>query len=311
MAVTDMAMTGNPILALTLGPVLFNWPTDRWVDFYARIADEAPVDRVCVGEVVCSKRLPFRDDVIADVFERLERGGKEVVWATPALPVTPRETRAIRDIVEAGYLVEANDMTTVQLLDGRPHVLGPFFNVYNEDSLAFHARLGATRICVPPELPFPAIAQLAASGPGLVEVFAFGRAPLALSARCYHARAHGLSKDGCLFVCERDPDGMEVLTTDGQPFLAVNGIQTLGHAVTALVRQTKALGECGVASLRLSPHDCDMIAVAEIFRDLAAARIDDDEAIAALGALALPGPLADGYVRGMAGATALDLGLTP
>ncbi len=27
----------RPRLALTLGPVLFNWPTDRWRDFYARI----------------------------------------------------------------------------------------------------------------------------------------------------------------------------------------------------------------------------------------------------------------------------------
>lgn len=299
-------MMARSAFALTLGPVLFNWPTDRWVDFYARIADEAPVDRVCVGEAVCSKRLPFRDGVIADVLERLTRGGKEVAWTAPALPVTPRESGAIRDLVEAGYPVEANDMTTVHLLEGRPHILGPFFNIYNEDALALHARLGATRICLPPELPFPVVAQLAAGAPGLVEVFGFGRAPLALSARCYHARVHGLSKDGCLFVCERDPDGMDVLTTDGRPFLAVNGIQTLGHAVTALVRQTKALADCGVASLRLSPHDCDMVRVAEVFRGLADARIDDDEAIAALEALPLPGPLADGYIRGLPGAATLD-----
>ncbi|HUI94161.1 MAG TPA: U32 family peptidase, partial [Xanthobacteraceae bacterium] len=44
-------MTQRARLALTLGPVLFNWPADRWRDFYVRIADEAPVDRVCVGEV--------------------------------------------------------------------------------------------------------------------------------------------------------------------------------------------------------------------------------------------------------------------
>ena len=43
-------------MRLTLGPVLFNWPTPMWTDFYARIADEAPVDRVVIGEVVCSKR---------------------------------------------------------------------------------------------------------------------------------------------------------------------------------------------------------------------------------------------------------------
>lgn len=38
---------------LTLGPVLFNWAPDNWRDFYFRIADEAPIDAVYVGEVVC------------------------------------------------------------------------------------------------------------------------------------------------------------------------------------------------------------------------------------------------------------------
>ena len=42
-------------MQLTLGPVLYNWQPERWRDFYFRIADEAPVDRVAVGEVVCSK----------------------------------------------------------------------------------------------------------------------------------------------------------------------------------------------------------------------------------------------------------------
>ena len=59
-------------MKLTLGPVLFNWPTPMWVDFYARIADEAPVDRVVIGEVVCSKRSPFRTNAVVDVIERLE-----------------------------------------------------------------------------------------------------------------------------------------------------------------------------------------------------------------------------------------------
>ena len=62
-------------MKLTLGPVLFNWSTSAWSDFYARIADEAPIDRVIVGEAVCSKRSPFRIDASADVIERLSRGG--------------------------------------------------------------------------------------------------------------------------------------------------------------------------------------------------------------------------------------------
>ena len=54
-----------PATTLTLGPLLFNWSPERWRGFYARIADEAPVERVCLGEVVCSKRLPFIVDEFA------------------------------------------------------------------------------------------------------------------------------------------------------------------------------------------------------------------------------------------------------
>jgi O2-independent ubiquinone biosynthesis protein UbiV len=292
-------------LSLTLGPVLFNWPIARWIDFYNRIADEAPIDRVCLGEVVCSKRQPFRDEVILITVDRLERGGKEVVYSTLALPTIKRETRDIRDMIEAGYLIEANDIATVQMLNGRPHVIGPFVNIYNEAALAVHLALGATRVCLPPELPLDSI-RIMATGNDSVEVFAFGRPPLALSARCYHARSHGVSKDACQFVCERDADGMDVTTMDGAPFLAVNGIQTLGSVVVAATHQVSELREAGVVSLRLSPQSCDMVRVATIFRDLADGHMTQPEATEALGVLALPGPLSDGFLRGVPGTRHFD-----
>jgi O2-independent ubiquinone biosynthesis protein UbiV len=296
-------MTTAPRMSLTLGPVLYNWPIARWIDFYSRIADEAPVDRVCIGETVCSKRKPFVDEVILGTVDRLERGGKEIVYSTLALPTTKREVRDIGDMIQAGYLVEANDITTVHLLNGRPHVVGPFLNIYNEVALTVHLKLGATRVCLPPELPLSSIHTMAA-GNNAVEVFAFGRPPLALSARCYHARSHGMPKDACQFVCERDSDGMDVSTIDGVPFLAVNGIQTLGYVVTAAVREIGALREAGVVSLRLSPQTCDMVRVATIFRGLADGHTTEKEATEALGALALPGPMSDGFLRGLPGCTA-------
>ncbi len=63
-----------PSLKLTLGPLFFHWPADRLATFYNRVADEAPVDRVHVGEVVCGKRMPFSDPAWPDIIERLERG---------------------------------------------------------------------------------------------------------------------------------------------------------------------------------------------------------------------------------------------
>jgi hypothetical protein len=60
---------------LTLGSILFHWSAEEKCDFYARIADEAPVDTVYLGEVICSKRTPFFDQHLPRVIERLERGG--------------------------------------------------------------------------------------------------------------------------------------------------------------------------------------------------------------------------------------------
>jgi collagenase-like PrtC family protease len=76
--------------------------------------------------------------------------------------------------------------------------------------------------------------------------------------------------------------------------------------VTAAVRQVGDLYASGVAGLRLSPQSCDMVEVARIFRALTEARIDAAEAEARLASLPLPGPLSDGYLRGLPGARRLQ-----
>jgi collagenase-like PrtC family protease len=289
-------------MKLTLGPHLFNWPTPMWRDFYARIADEAPVDRVCVGEAVCSKRSPFRNDAIADVVERLARGGKEVVLTTLALPTSKREVNEIVEAADDKFLIEANDITAVALLRGRPFVVGPFVNIYNEETLAEFASRGATTVCLPPELPLESIHMIAAQrGTADMEVLAFGRAPLAVSARCYHARVHNLPKDACKFVCELDLDGLTVDTLDDTHFLTVNGIQTMSHAVTVLAGEVAGLHEAGVGRLRLSPHTCDMVAVASAYRDLLDGRLEASELLARVEGLGLPARVANGYLHGRKG----------
>ena len=60
---------------LCLGPLLFNWPAEQRRDFYFRIADEAPVDVVYFGEVVCGKRTPLFDAYFDRVLERLRAAG--------------------------------------------------------------------------------------------------------------------------------------------------------------------------------------------------------------------------------------------
>lgn len=288
--------------ALTLGPVLFNWAGEALRDFYFRIADEAAVDIVHVGEVVCYKRTPFHDEYIADIVDRLRRGGKEVVLSSLALVANDRETAAMDALaLQSDLLVEANDLGIVRALGGRSHVIGPFVNVYSEATLRFLAGRGAVRACLPPELPASALAALARLSPVPLEVFAFGRTPLAISARCFHARAHGLHKDGCRYVCGDDPDGLEVRTLDDEPFLAVNGTQTLSHTCLNLIGDLAGLTEAGIARFRLSPHRVDMVAVARAFRDVLDGRIDAAAGEAAIAALVPGMPFSNGFVHAREG----------
>jgi collagenase-like PrtC family protease len=290
-------------ISLTLGPLMFNWAPDRWRDFYARIADEAPVDRVCVGEVVCSKRLPFIADAFAPAVERLQRGGKTVLMSSLALPTLLRERRQIAELLAVpGVMVEVNDLSALPQLGGRPFAVGPLINVYNEGTLAFLNLCGATHACLPPEMPLSAIAALAPLAGGVtLEVWAFGRVPLAISARCYHARMHGLAKDSCQFVCAQDPDGLSVDTLDGEHFLALNGVQTLSHSYADLLGDIGALSRAGVTSLRLSPHGCDMVAVATIFRDAADGRCGPAEARLRLAAELPAAQFSNGFLHGEPG----------
>lgn len=274
---TDTRIKTTP--RLTMGPLLFHWSPEKIRDFYFRIADEAPVDTVHIGETVCAKRVPLTEGALAEARDRLRRAGKEVVLSSPAIVADDKDMALTADLArQRDFLVEANDIAALSSLEGRAHMIGPFINVYNEDTLAYLSGRGAVRICLPPELHREAIAALAAQTDTELEVFAFGRAPLALSARCYHARVNDLHKDNCRFVCNQDPDGMMVKTLTGQPFLAVNGVQTLSYAYTSLAADLATLRSIGVNRFRLSPHNVDMVAVAEAFRDALDGAIGPDEA---------------------------------
>jgi collagenase-like PrtC family protease len=287
-------------MRLTLGPILFNWDPAVWRDFDFRIADEADIDTVCIGEVVCSKRWPYFEEHAPNVIDRLARSGKEVVVSSLALITLGRERKQTASLAQqADVPVEANDITTLLHLAGRPHIVGPFVNIYNEATLAWLASKGAYRVCQPPELPLASIAAMAKARTGIdLEVWAFGRVPLAISVRCYHARLHKLTKDNCRFVCEKDPDGLVVDTLDDQRFLTINGVQTLSASYASVVTDLPALAEAGVASLRLSPQTCDMVAVARVFRNAAEGHLDPKEADATLEGICGPVSFSNGFLHG-------------
>lgn len=290
---------------LTLGPILFHWPADIKRDFYARIADEAPVDTVYLGEVICSKRAPFFDPYIEEVAERLVRGGKRVVISSLAEVMLKRERKAAADLAEIdAYEVEVNNSAELYHINNKPHRIGQYFNTYNEETMRYLAAKGANHFSLPAELPRTSVAKMAATGVELgtpVEVQVFGRASLALSARCYHARAHKRHKDNCQFVCEQDPDGMNLTTVSGQDFLVINGIQTLSNTFTNLLPELAEMKAMGLRHFRLVPHSVDMVAVAAIFRDVLDEQCEPRAAETRLMALGFPAPFSNGFWYGVAG----------
>lgn len=285
---------------LTLGPLLFHWSPERRRDFYFRVADEADVDCVYVGEVVCSKREPFFAGDVETVVARLERAGKQVVRSTLAVMTLDREIAAVQALADSGCLVEANDVASLREVTGRPHVIGPYINVFNEGTHDVLVAGGATRVVLPVEIAAPAVRVLAGRGIE-TELLVFGRQPLSVAVRCYHARSHNLTKDACQFVCGLDPDGLEADTIDAQPLLAVNGTQTLSDGYLVLLEDLTALRSMGVTHFRLSPQDVDIVAIARVYRAVLDGRLEAAAATAELRALTGTTAWQNGFLHGREG----------
>jgi O2-independent ubiquinone biosynthesis protein UbiV len=302
-------MTSDRI-AFTVGPVLCYWPRKTLIEFYAEIAD-SPADTVVLGEVVCSRRHEMKLDDWRDLARDLAAAGKEVVLASQTLIESEAELRSLRRIAEQDdFLVEAGDASALRALVGRPFVLGPHLNVYSRPALAEHARLGAVRWVAPLELPLDAIARINPPGqpvctsrnaPLVTEVFGFGRLPLAFSARCFTARHFHLPKDECGFRCIEHPDGLLLSTAEGEPFLALNGIQTQSAAQHCLIGEAQALRAAGVRRLRLSPCSHRFTDVLQWFDRVYHHGVRVEEARIALDALSLPGGLVNGFAHRQAG----------
>ncbi len=290
---------------LTVGPNFFFWPAEAVRGFYSMLAD-APVSRVVLGELVCSKRLPFWQGEIPGAVETLLAAGKTVAITSLALITLKRERKLTAELADLGLPIEINDLSALaQVPDGQPFWVGPLVNVYNEGTLRWLIRRGARRVCLPPELTLDAIAVLARLGreEGVpIEVWGHGRLPLAISGRCYHARLHDRTKDSCQFVCGEDADGRDVETLDGQAFLAVNGVQTLSQSTASMAYKTETLAEAGVDSLRLSPQSSGFARICAAYAERQSGKIDGSALADILRPLAPGQRLSDGFPAGPAGA---------
>jgi collagenase-like PrtC family protease len=295
-------------MKIAVGPLLFGWPESKISEFYMALAEQVEAAIFYLGEVVCSKRSISGVPWQVRLAESLQQSGKEVVLSTLAMPTTEVELQSIRDIVtaasEMGLMVEANDLSAVAIASehGIDFVAGPHLNLYSNGTVQHLCGQGAARIVLPLELPAKEIPMVVGDMDVQVEYFAHGHLPLTFSARCYAARAHGLSKQDCRHVCFMNSDGIEMDTLDAQEFATINGTQIMSYKPFTVLDHISDLSDYGVNVLRISPQSADTAEVIRQFWAVIAGKTTSEEALKKLAGMH-PGDNAfcNGYYYGKQG----------
>lgn len=269
-------MPANAEMKISLGPVLYFWPSETLDAFYECVLNSC-VDIVYLGEIVCSKRRSYSMPRWLEWAERLTRAGKEVVLSSLTLIESESELGAMKQLCQQGLTVEANDTGIAQLAieNGLPFVGGSTLNLYNASALAYMAKRGMQRWVPPLEMSRQSLqtllAEYAAMGgkPLQTEILGYGRLPLAHSARCYTARFLDLPKDKCDFRCIDYPQGTPLVSQEGQGLFQINGIQTQSFQVCNLLHERAVMQQMGISVFRFSANGIECLDRIDAFRQQA------------------------------------------
>lgn len=295
-------------MKLALAPIPYYWHKEAVYDFYRAVQDSA-VDIVYLGETVCAKRHELRYEDWVELGRQLKAAGKEVIFSTQVLLESDTHLNTMRKIAKNDdFPVEANDMGAVRVLANKKRfIAGMHLNIYNPQALAFISEIGASRWVMPIEMNKDDLAGMIALRPsGMeVEVLAYGRLPLAFSARCFTARYYNLPKDDCGFHCLNHPEGLLLKTQEAENFLVLNGIQTQSDRVYCLIHELSRLKEMGVNVLRIVPQEKKIADVIGIYRAVLSGKMTSNEAFSSLCEI-MPSKPCNGYWHALSGMEYVD-----
>ncbi len=237
-------------MQISLGNILYFWPKAQVEAFYQQ-AKASDADIIYLGESVCSKRRELKLKDYLSIARELAAANKQVVLSTMVLLEAPSELNELKRYCDNGeFLVEANDMSAVQLLSELklPFVAGSALNIYNHQTLALLQQQGMMRWCIPVELSKDQLTSIVNQCQQLgirdnfeIEVTSYGHLPLAYSARCFTARSENRAKDDCQYCCINYPTGRITKSQEGDDLFVLNGIQTMSGECYNLSHQQQAM----------------------------------------------------------------------
>lgn len=256
-------------IKIGLGPLLFFWSKEEILNFYAAMVMQPEIDTFYIGESVCARRQQLKVADWLALAHDLKSAGKEVVLCAQSLLESESDLKNLRRLIEGSdsFLIEINDLGALSLMAGRNFVAGAHLNIYNAQTLATFTNYGLKRFIPPLEADKNLIGFLHTHKPQGVEteVFAFGKLPLAFSARCFTARHYELNKDDCQFKCMEHEEGLTLKTREGQDFLCINGIQTMSAQTYCLLEHMPEILKMGVERIRISPQKHKMPEILKAF----------------------------------------------
>ena len=250
-------------MQIALGPILYFWPKAKVKAFYRQVAESDTIDRVYLGETVCSKRGELGLEDYLQIAHELRESGKQVCLSTMTLLEAPAELAQMTKYCDNGeFEVEANDVGAIPYLreHGVNFTVGSAINIYNHEALRRFVDMGMNHWVTPYELSQQWLTDILkqpriSSVRSLfqTEVFAFGHMPLAWSGRCFTARSENRPKDQCELCCIKYPQGRTVKSQDGKQVFVLNGIQTQSGSRYNLINQLPTMKGL-VDRIRISPQ---------------------------------------------------------